>query len=67
VCQLFEDIEGRGAKMEQVIATFKHLLEEPINKEIIQEFTEKKALVQQQVKAARDKIEDFEVELPRPE
>jgi hypothetical protein len=42
-------------------------LEGPVNEAIIQEFTEQEALAQQQVEAARAKLEDFEAELPRPE
>jgi hypothetical protein len=36
-----------------------------MNEAIIQEFVEKEALVKQQVKAARARIEAFEAELPR--
>jgi hypothetical protein len=47
VCQLFEDIEGQGAEIEQVITEVKLCLEGPINEAVIQEFVEQKALAQQ--------------------
>ena len=37
-CQLFEEIEGRGIELEQLVAAVEHRLEGPINKEVIQEF-----------------------------
>jgi hypothetical protein len=49
-CQLFEDIEGRGKELEQVVTTVEQLLEGPVNEAVIQEFTEQEALAQQQVK-----------------
>jgi hypothetical protein len=51
VFQLFEEIEGQGVELEQVVAAVEHHLQGPINKLVIQEFAEKEALVQQQVKA----------------
>jgi hypothetical protein len=47
VCQLFEEIEGRGAEMEHSHCTVEQHLEGPINEEIIQEFVEQEALAQQ--------------------
>jgi hypothetical protein len=49
---LFTEVEGQGAKLEQVVTTAKHLLEGPINDEFIQEFIEQEAIAQQQVEAA---------------
>jgi hypothetical protein len=51
-CQLFSEIEGRGAELEHVVTTTEQHLEGPINEYFIQEFTEKEPMVQQQVKAA---------------
>ena len=65
-CQLFEDIEGRGVELEQVVTSIEQRLEEPVNEAIIHEFTEQEALAQQQVEVAQAKLEAFEVELPRP-
>jgi hypothetical protein len=65
--QLFEEIEGRGAKLEQVIIAVEKRLEVPVNEAVIQEFVKQEALAQQQVEAARAKIKDFEAKLPRPE
>jgi hypothetical protein len=38
-----------------------------MNEESIQEFSEKEALVKQQVKESRARLENFEVELPKSE
>jgi hypothetical protein len=66
-CLLFEEIEGRGAELEQVVTSVEQCLEGPVNEAVIQEFVEQEALAQQQVEAARAKLEAFEAELPRPE
>jgi hypothetical protein len=50
VAYLFEEIEGQGTVLEQVVVTVEQQLEGPINKEAIQEFTEKEAVAQRQVK-----------------
>jgi hypothetical protein len=36
-----------------------------VNEAVLQEFTEQEALAQQQVEAARAKLEDFEAELTK--
>ena len=66
-CQLLAKIEGRGAKLEQVITTIEKHLEGPVNEVVIQEFVEQEVMAQQQVKEARAKIKSFEEELIRPE
>ena len=66
-CQLFEEIEGRGAELEQVVTVFEQCSEGPINEVFIQEFAKQEALPRQQVKEARANIEDIETELPRSE
>jgi uncharacterized protein (DUF3084 family) len=38
--QLFTEVEGQGAELEQVVTTAEQCLEGPINDTIIQEFTE---------------------------
>jgi hypothetical protein len=45
VCQLFEKIEGQGSELEQVVTVVEQRLEGTINKEVIQEFAGKEALV----------------------
>jgi hypothetical protein len=50
--------------MEQVVTTVKQCLEGPVNEGVTQEFTEEAALAQQQVEAARAKLEAFKAELP---
>jgi hypothetical protein len=49
---LFEEIEGQGAQLEQVVTSVEQCLEGPITEKVIQEFTEQEALVKQQVEAA---------------
>jgi hypothetical protein len=66
-CQLFEEIEGRGEEMKQVVTSLKQCLEGPLTEVVIQEFAEQEALAKQQVEAARAKLQDFEAELPRSE
>jgi hypothetical protein len=51
-CQLFEEIEGRGEYLEQVVTVVEQLLEGHVNEAFLQEFAEQEALVQQQVKVA---------------
>jgi hypothetical protein len=44
-CTLFEDIEGRGSQLDQVVAIMEKRLEGPITEQVIQEFIEEEALV----------------------
>jgi hypothetical protein len=67
VCQLFEDIKGQGAELEQVVIVVQLFLEGDINKVVIQDFIEQEALVKKHVEKARAKLEAFEVDLPRSE
>jgi hypothetical protein len=62
---LFTEVEGRGEELEKVITTTKQCLEGPVNEVVIQDFAEQEVVAQQQVKVARAKIKDFEVELVR--
>jgi hypothetical protein len=64
---MFEDIEGRGAKIEKVVTTVEQRLEGPVTEKVIQEFVEQEAPTKQLVEAARAKLEAFEVELPKSE
>jgi hypothetical protein len=64
---LFEEIEGRGTLLEQVVVTVKQQLEGPINEVVVQDFTEKEVVALQQVEVARSKLEALEVELIRLE
>ena len=50
--QLFTEVEGRGAELEQVVAAAEQRLEGPVNNTIIQEFFEQEAVAQQQVEVA---------------
>jgi hypothetical protein len=66
-CTLFEEIEGQGSQLEQVVTTVEQHLEGPVTEQVIQEFPEQEALAKQQVKVARAKIEAFEEILPKSE
>jgi hypothetical protein len=65
--QLFTEVESRGAELEQVVNATEQCLEGPVNDVVIQEFVEQEVIAQQQVEAARAKLEVFEAELVRPE
>jgi hypothetical protein len=39
-CQIFVEIEGQGAELEQVITVAEQCLEGPVNEIVIQEFVE---------------------------
>jgi hypothetical protein len=41
---LFEEIEGRGIELEQVVTSVEKCLEGPVNEAVIQEFAEQEAL-----------------------
>jgi hypothetical protein len=43
-CTLFEDIEGKGSQLEQVVITIEQHLEGPVNEQVILEFVEHGAL-----------------------
>jgi hypothetical protein len=47
----FEEIEGQGLQLDQVIATVEQILEGPVTEQVIQEFAKKETLAKQQVKA----------------
>jgi hypothetical protein len=64
---LFEEIEGQGTLLEQVVATVEQQLEGPISEVVVQEFVEQEAIAQRQVEVAQAKLETFEANLPRPE
>jgi hypothetical protein len=53
VCTLFEDIEGQGLQLDQMVTIVEHRLEGPVSEQVIQEFSEQEALVKQQAKVAR--------------
>jgi hypothetical protein len=67
VCQLFIEVESRGAELEQVVIAVEQHLEGPMNDAVTQEFTEQEVITQQQVETTQSKLEAFEVELIRSE
>jgi hypothetical protein len=52
-CMIFEEVEGQGSQLDQLVTTVEQCLEGLISEQFIQEFVEKKALVKQQVEATR--------------
>jgi hypothetical protein len=66
-CTLFEELEGQGSQLEQVVTIVEQRLEGPVTEQVIQEYAEKEALVKQQVEASRAKLEAFKVVFPRSE
>jgi hypothetical protein len=65
--QVFTEVEGQGAELEQVATTVEQCLEGPINDAVIQEFVEQEVVAQHQVEVSRSKLEAFEAELVIPE
>jgi hypothetical protein len=49
---IFEEIEGQGSQLEQVVTTVEQRLEGPATKKLIQEFAKQEALEKQQVEAS---------------
>jgi hypothetical protein len=66
-CKVFEEIEGQGSQLDQVVATTEQCLEGSVIEKMIQELTEQEAQAKQKVEVDRVKIKAFEVALPRPE
>jgi hypothetical protein len=64
---LFEEIEGQGLQLDQLVATVEQCLEGPIAEQVIQEFVEQEALAKEQFEVARANLEAFEVVFPKSE
>jgi hypothetical protein len=62
-CKVFEEIEGQGSQLDQVVATVEQCLEGPVTEKMIQELAEQEAQAKQQVEAARVKLEAFEADI----
>jgi hypothetical protein len=52
-CTIFEEIEGQGSQLDQVVLVVEQCLERPVIEQVIQEFVEQEALAKKQVEAAR--------------
>jgi hypothetical protein len=65
--QLFTEVKGRGAELEQVVTVVEQCVEIPVNDIVIQEFVEQEAKSQHQVKESRAMLKDFEDKLSRSE
>jgi hypothetical protein len=64
---IFEEIEGQGSQMDQMVMTMEQRLEGLVTEQLIQEFAKQEALMKKQVEAARAKLEAFEGALPKSE
>jgi hypothetical protein len=42
-CVVFEEIEGKGSQLDQVVAIVEQRLERPVTEKVIQEFVEQEA------------------------
>jgi hypothetical protein len=63
-CKVFEEIDGKGSQLDQVVAIVEQCLEGPVTEKTIQELTEQEAQVKQQVEAARVKLEALKQHCP---
>jgi hypothetical protein len=50
---IFEEFDGQGSQLNQLVAIVEQCLEGPVTEKFIQEFVEKESLVKKQVKVAR--------------
>jgi hypothetical protein len=64
---MFEEIEGQGSQLDQVVVTVAQCLEGPVTMQMIQEFTEQEAQQSNKSRYLRAKLEAFEAVLPRSE
>jgi hypothetical protein len=64
---VFEEIEGQGSQLDQVVVIVEQCLEGPVTEKMIQELIEQEAQVKNQVKASQVNLEAFELELTRLE
>jgi hypothetical protein len=48
-CTIFEEVEGQGSQLDQVVVTVDQRLERPVTEKVIQKFVEQEALENQQV------------------
>jgi hypothetical protein len=63
---VFEEIEGQGSQLDQVVVTAEQGLEGPVTEQMIQELIEQEAQAKQQVEESRVKLEAFEAAFPIP-
>jgi hypothetical protein len=66
-CKVFEEIDGQGSQLDQVVAAIEQHLEGPVTEQTIHELIEQEAQVRQQVEADRFNLEAFEAALFAPE
>jgi hypothetical protein len=51
-CKVFEEIDGQGSQLDQMVASVEQCLEGSITEQMIQELAKQEAQVKQQVEAA---------------
>jgi hypothetical protein len=66
-CKVFEEIEGQGLQLDQVVAAVEQCLEGPITEKMIQELAKEEAQEKQKVKETQVKLDALEATFPRPE
>jgi hypothetical protein len=64
---VFEEIEGQGSQLDQVVAAVEQCLEGLVTMQTIQELAEQEAQAKQQVDSTRVNLEAFKAALPRTE
>jgi hypothetical protein len=47
---IFEEVEGQGSQLDQLVVTMEQCLEGPVTEKVIQEFSEKEDLGKKQIK-----------------
>jgi hypothetical protein len=51
-CKLFEEIDGQGSQLDQVVAAVEQRLEGPVMEQTVQEIVEQKAQARQQLEVS---------------
>jgi hypothetical protein len=64
---IFEEVEGQGSQLDQLVVTMEKCLEGPVTEKVIQEFAEQEALAKKKFDVARANLKAFEASLPRSE
>jgi hypothetical protein len=64
---VFEEIDGQGSQLDQVVAIVEQHLEGSFTEKMIHELAEKEAQVKKQVEETQVKLEAFEETLSRTE
>jgi len=66
-CNMFDEIDGQGSQLDQVVAAVEKHLEGPVTEKIVQELAEQEAQARKKVEEAQVKLKEFEEALSGPE